>query len=49
MFQDEGRFGSLGFPRRAWAPAPCRLQCSGQIIREYIYAYSAISPLDGNG
>jgi len=47
MFQDEGRFGRLGFPRRAWAPAPCRPQCSGQIIREYIYAYSAISPFDG--
>jgi len=47
MFQDEGRFGRLGFPRRAWAPASCRPNCSSQIIREYIYAYSAISPLDG--
>lgn len=47
MFQDEGRFGRLGFPRRSWAPAPCRPSCSSQIIREYIYAYSAISPLDG--
>ena len=47
MFQDEGRFGRLGFPRKAWAPAPCRPLCSGQVIREYIYAYSAISPIDG--
>jgi len=47
MFQDEGRFGRLGFPRRAWAPAPHRPLCSGQVIREYIYAYSAISTLDG--
>ena len=47
MFQDEGRFGRVGFPRRAWAPEGCRPECPGQIIREYIYAYSAISPLDG--
>jgi transposase len=47
MFQDEGRFGRVSFPRRSWAPFPCRPRCSAQIIREYIYAYSAISPHDG--
>ena len=47
MFQDEARFGRVGLPHRCWAPSPCRLLCHSQIIREYIYAYSAISPLDG--
>lgn len=47
MFQDEGRFGRIGLPRPCWAPSGVRPQCPSQIIREYIYAYSAISPKDG--
>jgi len=47
MFQDEGRFGRVGFPKRAWSPSGCRPESPGQIIREYTYAYSAISPADG--
>ena len=47
MFQDEGRFGRVGLPQRCWAPPGIRPQCPSQIIREYLYAYSAISPLDG--
>lgn len=47
MFQDEGRFGRVGLPRRCWAPPGARPGCPSQIIREYIYAYSAISPKDG--
>jgi hypothetical protein len=47
MFQDEGRFGRVGLPRRCWAPAGIRPRCPSQIIREYLYAYSAISPKDG--
>lgn len=47
MFQDEGRFGRISLPRRCWAPPGIRPLCGAQIIREYIYAYSAISPLDG--
>jgi putative transposase len=48
MFQDEGRFGRISLPRRCWAPHGVRPLCGAQIIREYIYAYSAISPLDGS-
>jgi len=47
MFQDEGRFGRISLPRRCWAPPGIRPICASQIIREYIYAYSAISPADG--
>lgn len=47
MFQDEGRFCHISLPRRCWAPAGSRPLCGSQIIREYIYAYSAISPEDG--
>jgi putative transposase len=47
MFQDEGRFGRISLPRRCWAPPGTRPLCGAQIIREYIYAYSAISPSNG--
>ena len=47
MFQDEARFGRVSLPHRCWAPKPYRPICHSQIIREYIYAYSAISPVDG--
>ncbi len=47
MFQDEGRFGRISLPRRCWAPSGLRPLCGTQIIREYIYVYSAISPFDG--
>lgn len=47
MFQDEGRFGRVSLPRRSWAPLGMRPVCHTQIIREYTYAYSAISPVDG--
>jgi len=47
MFQDEARFGRISRPMRCWAPSGIRPECRSQIIREYIYAYSAISPKDG--
>ena len=47
MFQDEGRFGRVSLPRRSWAPRGMRPVCHTQIIREYTYAYSPISPVDG--
>jgi transposase-like protein len=47
MFQDEARFGRLSDPRRCWAPLPVRpLVCQG-VVREYSYAYAAVSPADG--
>lgn len=47
MFQDEARFGRLSDPRRCWAPAPLRPVVPVALVREYTYAYGAVSPLDG--
>lgn len=47
MFQDEARFGRLSDPRRCWAPAPIRPLVGLALIREYSYAYAAVSPADG--
>jgi hypothetical protein len=47
MFQDEGRFGLLGTPRRCWAPHGARPVVGARLERKYIYAFSAVSPHDG--
>ena len=47
VFQDEARFGRLSDPRRCWAPAPLRPMVQVALIREYTYAYAAVSPADG--
>lgn len=48
MFQDEARFGRLSDPRRCWAPAPLRPMVSVALVREYTYAYAAVTPQDGD-
>lgn len=47
MFQDEGRFGLLGTPRRCWAPKAVRPVVGARLERKYIYAFAAVSPHDG--
>ena len=47
LFQDEARFGRLSDPRRCWAPRPVRPQVGLALVREYIYAFGAVSPADG--
>lgn len=47
MFQDEGRFGRISDPRRCWAPQPIRPAGKAAMVREYLYAYAALSPWDG--
>lgn len=47
LFQDEGRFGRISDTRRCWAPLPIRPHVPRQVVREYIYGYVAVSPLDG--
>ena len=47
MFEDEARFGRLSEPQRCWAPAGVRPTVAAQIVREYEYAYAAVSPHDG--
>ncbi len=47
MLQDEGRFGRISTPQRCWAPRGIRPCVPCQIVREYTYAYVAVSPHDG--
>ena len=47
MFQDEARFGRLSDPRKCWAPAPLRPVVAVALVREYTYAYAAVTPQDG--
>ena len=47
MFQDEGRFGLLNRPVRCWAPKGIRPIVKCRLVRQYTYAFAAISPQDG--
>jgi len=47
MFQDEARFGRINDPRRCWAPRGFRPEVGRQNVREYTYAFGAVSPHDG--
>ena len=47
MFQDEGRFGLLGRPRRCWAPRPVRPTVGARLERKFSYVFAAVSPHDG--
>lgn len=47
MFQDEARFGRINDPRHCWAPRGFRPEVGMQIVREYTYAFGAVSPHDG--
>jgi len=47
LFQDESRFGRINEERRSWSPANIRAEVATQVVREFIYAVAAVSPLDG--
>lgn len=47
MAEDEGRFGRVSTPRRAWAPPGMRPCAPHQIVREYTYVYAAVAPAEG--
>ena len=47
MFQDEARFGRISDARRCWAPRGVRPEVNTQVVREYEYAFAALSPHDG--
>lgn len=47
MFQDEARFGRISVPQPCWAPKGVRPEVPEQLIREYVYVYSAVSPKEG--
>jgi hypothetical protein len=47
MAEDEGRFGRVCIPRRAWAPPGIRPHAPRQIVRESVYVFAAVAPAEG--
>ena len=47
MAQDEGRFGRISRPHACWAPPGIRPLVPSQIVREAIYAFTAVAPSTG--
>jgi hypothetical protein len=47
MAQDEGRFGRISTPKRAWAPPGVRPKVARQVVRESSYVYAAVAPEQG--
>src|SRR5712692_1574231 len=47
MAQDEGRFGRISSPKRAWAPSGIRPKVPRQVVRESISVYAAVAPEQG--
>ena len=47
FFQDEARFGRINNVSRCWVNRKDRAVVAKQIIREYIYAYTAVCPQTG--
>ena len=47
MFQDEAAFGRINDPSKCWAPAGIRPLVPCLRVREYMYAYGAVDPIDG--
>ena len=47
FFQDEGRFGRINSLHRCWSPINNRAVVCKQLIRQYVYAYTAVCPKTG--
>ena len=47
FFEDEARFGRINNVSRCWLPADSRAVVGQQMVREYIYAYTAVCPETG--
>lgn len=46
---DEGRFGRISDVRACWAPGLVRPKVPRQVVRESLYAFAAVAPIDGVG
>jgi hypothetical protein len=44
MAQDEGRFGRITRPHACWAPPGVRPLAPAQVVREAVYAFTAVAP-----
>jgi putative transposase len=47
MAQDEGCFGRISRVQRCWAPPGVRPHVAAQVVREYVYVYTAVAPMQG--
>lgn len=47
MYQDEAGFGRINKPKACWCGNGLRPVVPCHRVREYVYAYGAISPMDG--
>ena len=47
LSQDEGRFGRINPPRACWAPEGMRPKVPRQIVRAYVYVYTALCMASG--
>lgn len=47
MYQDEARFGRISDTRYCWCKKPLRPLVKAMLSHQYVYAYGAVSPLDG--
>jgi len=48
MFQDEASFGRISELSRCWAPQGVRPHVPYHIVREHVYVYGAVDPIDGD-
>ncbi len=48
LAQDEGCFGRISQVKRTWAPPGVRPHVSVQVVREYVYVYAAVAPVQGH-
>ena len=49
MFEDEAGFGRISEPAYCWCPKGMRPIVARQRVREYVYAFGAVDPIDGEG
>ena len=48
FFMDEASFGRISEPSYCWCPAGVRPTVPSQRVREYVYVYGAVDPVNGD-
>lgn len=48
MFQDEAGFGRINTPKACWCPKGQRPAVPCHHIREYVYSFGAVTPINGD-
>ena len=48
MFADEASFGRISDPSYCWCPVGVRPVVPAQRVREYVYAFGAVDPVNGD-